>query len=88
MSYEQKPDTGSLFKNDKRESDSHPSYKGSAFVGGEHYWVDLWINEAKDGSKWLNLKFRPKEDRAPVPAKEAPKQADRKSLDLDDEVPF
>jgi len=32
MAYEQKPNTGSLFKNDRKEADTHPDYKGSALI--------------------------------------------------------
>ena len=64
LAYEQKPNTGSLFKNDRKESDSHPDYKGSALIDGlGDCWLDAWINTAKDGSKYMSLKFKPKEAR-------------------------
>jgi uncharacterized protein (DUF736 family) len=62
MAYEQKPNTGSLFKNDRKETDSHPDYKGSALIDGlGECWLDAWINTAKDGSKYMSLKLKPKE---------------------------
>lgn len=50
MAYEQKPNSFSLFKNDKKEKDSHPDYKGS-FVDdqGREYFCDAWIKEGKSG---------------------------------------
>lgn len=60
MAYEQKPDTGSLFKNDRREKDSQPHAKGSALIGGVEYWVSAWTNEAKSGEKYQSLKFERK----------------------------
>ena len=62
MAYEQKPNTGSLFKNDRKETDSHPDYKGSALIDGlGECWLDAWINTAKDGTKYMSLKLKPKD---------------------------
>jgi len=36
---QQKDMSGILFKNDKKEKDSHPDYKGSITVDGEEYSV-------------------------------------------------
>jgi hypothetical protein len=82
MSYEQKPNTGSLFKNDKRESDSHPHATGSAVIDGVAYWVSAWTKD-KDGKKWQSLAFKPKD------AKKAPEAARGVAAqDPDDEIPF
>ncbi|NVD45726.1 hypothetical protein [Qipengyuania atrilutea] len=61
MAYEQKPDSGSLFKNDRREKDTHPHAKGSALIGGVEYWVDAWTNEDRNGNKYQALKFKQKD---------------------------
>ncbi len=61
MAYEQKDMSGSLFKNDRKETDSHPDYKGSALINGVDHWLDAWINTAKDGSKYMSLKMKPKD---------------------------
>ncbi len=83
MTYETKPDTGSLFRNDKKETDSHPLYKGSALIGGVEYWMDSWLNESSSGIKYLSLKFKAKEarqeQRDPLP---------QAATNLDDDVPF
>ena len=60
MAYEQKPDSGSLFKNDRKERDTHADYRGSALVNGAEYFLDAWLNEARDGSKYMSLKFKRK----------------------------
>lgn len=84
MAYEQRPNTGSLFKNDRKETDNHPDYKGTALVEGlGECWLDAWINTAKDGSKYMLLKFKPKEARAET-ATPAPASA----YDDDSDVPF
>jgi len=58
--------SGALFKNDKKETEKHPDYKGSCEIEGTEYWVSSWLNESKNGRKYLSLKFSPKD--APKPA--------------------
>jgi uncharacterized protein (DUF736 family) len=62
MAYEQKDNSGSLFKNDRKERDTHPDYRGSAMIGGEEMWVSAWIKEGRDGKKYMSLSFQPKMD--------------------------
>jgi hypothetical protein len=82
MAYEQKDNSGSLFKNDKKSSDKHPDRKGSAMIDGVEYWVSGWVKQDKNGNPWMSLAFQKKE-RPAKPA--ARKQAD----DMDgDMVPF
>lgn len=61
MAYEQKDNSGSLFKNDRREKETHPNAKGSAMIDGVEYWVSAWTKEARDGSKYQSLSFQRKE---------------------------
>lgn len=94
MAYEQKPNTGSLFKNDRKETESHPDYKGSALIDGlGDCWLDAWINTAKDGSKYMSLKLKPKE--VMTKQKVQDRRLDGSTIeqhpapaDLDDDVPF
>jgi hypothetical protein len=56
---------GVLFRNDRKETDNHPDYKGSVNVGGEEFWLSAWINEGKPGSKmegqkYMSLSVQPK----------------------------
>ena len=59
--YQQKDNSGALFKNDKKESDSHPDYKGSAMIDGTEYWVSGWINTSNAGTKYMKFSYSPKE---------------------------
>lgn len=71
--YEQKRDQGSLFKNDRKEKEGHPDYKGSANIEGLEYWVSAWVNTSKDGKKYMSLKFQVKEGQnVPQPPKPEP----------------
>ncbi len=64
MSYDNS-NKGALFKNEKKETDSHPDYKGTAEINGVEYWVSSWLNEAKtSGKKYLSLSFTAKEQRS------------------------
>lgn len=86
MAYEQKPNTGSLFKNDRKETDNHPDYKGSALIDGlGECWLDAWINTAKDGSKYMSLKIKPKNGNG---LHDNMTRTAQQPADLDDDVPF
>lgn len=68
MAYEQKNNSGSLFKNDRKEQPSHPDYKGSVMVDGVEMWVSAWVKEG-NGKKFFSLSFTPKQTKAtPAPA--------------------
>lgn len=63
MAFEQRENSGSLFKNDKREKDSHPNATGSAKIDGVEYWVSAWTKDGKNG-KWQSLSFKRKEEKS------------------------
>lgn len=86
MAYEMKENSGSLFKNDKRESDTHANAKGSALIDGVEYWVDAWTNVSSSGAKYQSLKFKRKDARSVAPIRGVATQPT--PIDLDDEVPF
>lgn len=52
---------GALFKNDDKQSDKHPDYKGKINVGGVDYWLSAWLKEAESGRKYMSLSVQPKE---------------------------
>ena len=89
MAYEQKDNSGSVFKNERKEKDTHPDRTGSATIGGVAYWVNGWVKQDKNGNQYLSLAFKPKE----TPAarvdlqNERPKAKPRDDLD-GDTIPF
>lgn len=77
--YVRKDNTGSLFKNDTREKDTHPHATGTALIDGVEYWVSAWTKEGAKG-KWQSLAFKRKEEK--------PAQSRGKPSDADLDVPF
>lgn len=91
MSYQPKDNTGSLFKNDKRESDTHPQARGSALIDGVEWWVDAWTNTTKDGKKYQSLKFKRKEQKQEARKYDAVRAGATKQQEDDfdsDPIPF
>ena len=56
MAYEMKPSSGSLFKNDRKEKETHPDLKGKVMLpNGEVRWVSAWKKKTAAGDTWLSL---------------------------------
>ena len=88
MAYEQRDNSGSLFKNDRKEKETHPDYKGSAMINGQEMWMSAWLKTASNGSKFMSFSFQAKDQQA---APQAQKQAARQPApveDFNDDMPF
>jgi hypothetical protein len=46
--FERKPNTGAIFKNDKKQG-SQPDYRGTIDVDGKEKEISLWVKEGKKG---------------------------------------
>ena len=56
MAYEMRPSSGSLFKNDRKEKETHPDLKGKVMLpNGEVRWVSAWKKKTAAGDTWLSL---------------------------------
>jgi len=82
MSYEQKDNSGALFRNDKQGNPKRPDYTGKAKVNGADLQISAWIEKAKDGTPYMSLKFQEPRQRT-----ETPRQPDP-APEFDDDIPF
>lgn len=88
MSYEDKPGTGGLWANKKRESNTQPNATGYIVAhrdirAGERLRLAAWTKEGRDGGRWQSLKLSDERGRRDEPREEPP-AADPFS----DDVPF
>ena len=95
MAFEQKNNSGSLFKNTRKETADHPNATGSALIDGVDYWVSSWTKTDKNGNPWLSLSFKRKDDAQARKSKAddlrmAARGEPRGSapVDIGDEIPF
>jgi len=78
---------GAIWKNEKRETDKHPHFKGNANIDGVEYWVSAWKRDenAKPKSPALKFSFERKDETHAKGMESAKAAAD--PLDSE-EIPF
>lgn len=95
--YRPKDNSGSIFRNDRKETETQPDGKGSAVIDGVDYWVSSWNATDKNGNSYRKLAFTKKDApaKAPQPAPRKPSQDAFKARqvapsgfdDLDNDLP-
>ena len=86
MAYERRDNEGALFKTRDRERDSQPEYQGRGKLDGVEFYINAWLNEARDGTRYMRLSFKPVEATAHEQTTVPPGGLDRE--DVDDGIPF
>ena len=56
MEKDVRDNSGVLFKNENKDNDKKPDYKGSIVVNGQDYWLSAWIKTGKSG-KFMGLEI-------------------------------
>lgn len=82
-SYQPRDNSGTLWKNDRREKETHPHAKGDCIIDGVEYWVSAWTKEGKKG-RFQSLSF----ERKKTPGQKPKDEAWRARQDDDSDVPF
>ena len=80
MAYETRDNSGSMFKNTRKEKETHADMSGEIMVNGKLYWINGWRKVDKNGNPWYSMSVKEKGDR--------PKEAGTKAAPIDDDIPF
>jgi len=73
---------GSIWKNDNKDSEKHPDFKGSLNVNGQDFWVSAWKRKEGANPKSPALSFS-------IQAKdESISQVADTSQEPNDDIPF
>lgn len=78
---------GAIFKNNYKEKDTHPDYRGNGTINGEEVEMACWVKRDKNGNPYFSVAFSTKaEDKAT--AKPTAKQKEVVQATMDDDLPF
>ena len=62
MEKQARDNSGVLFKNDKKETEKHPDYKGSLTTpDGVECWVSAWIKRPEGKATYMSLSIQAKD---------------------------
>ena len=82
MAYEQRDNSGSMFKNNRKETEKHADMTGDVMIDGKLYWINGWRKVDKNGNPWYSFSFRTKEARQDQSSQQQTRRVP------DDEIPF
>jgi uncharacterized protein (DUF736 family) len=88
---EQKINTGTIFKNDKKTADNQPDYRGKINVEGKELEISLWVKTAQSGVKYMSAAIKePWVAPAPAPVLQNTSDKIKSAADelFEDDLPF
>lgn len=88
MSYQYKPNSGSLFKNQYKTEDKHPDYKGDGIVNGKEVELAGWINKKKNGEEYIGITFEDKKPKKESENREEAPPSQGEPVDVNKAIPF
>jgi hypothetical protein len=77
---------GSIWKNDKKEKDTHPDFTGSLNVNGQEFWVSAWKRRPDQSEKAPALSFSIKAKDESVNTQRQDQQPNKQ--EFEDDIPF
>jgi hypothetical protein len=77
--------SGALFRNDRKEKDTHPDYTGTIKINGIDYYQSAWVKKDKNGKSYFSQSFKPKEQ---LPGEAPPEKSQPGFTQKEDDLPF
>lgn len=82
MAYEQKDNSGAIFKNDKKGNDKAPDYRGKIMVDGKEKEIALWVKKSNSGISYFSVALKEPYNQA------QPESKSSVNNDIKDDLPF
>jgi hypothetical protein len=60
MAYEQRDNSGTIFKNDRKETQNQPDRTGTCMVDGVEYYISGWVKQGAKGP-FMSIAFKRKQ---------------------------
>ena len=81
---------GSIWKNDKRESDKHPTHTGSINIDGKEYWLNGWVRakDANEKAPAMSFSVRAKDGGNGTTQRQDHKPNEQDINDIESDIPF
>jgi len=81
---------GSIWKNDKKETENHPDFTGSLNVNGVDFWVSAWKRkpDASEKAPALSFTVKPKDELKSKTPQTMTINQTRQGFDDSEDIPF